>query len=70
MCNEYRKEKKGTKQMFETMRIFPEFMSDTKTTNLVSLEISAKPKQKPTLRYTVLKVQIKDKKNPERSQRK
>ena len=56
--------------MFETMRIFPEFMSDTKTTNLVSLEISAKPKQKPTLRYTVLKVQIKDKKNPERSQRK
>lgn len=43
------------------MRMFPEFMSDTKTTNLVSLEINAKQKQKPTLRYTVLKVQIKDK---------
>ena len=45
------------------MRIFPEFMSDTKTTNLVSLEINAKQKpkkKKPTLRYTVLKVQIKD----------
>ena len=37
-------------------------MSDTKTTNLVSLEINAKQtnKQKPTLRYTVLKLQIKD----------
>lgn len=44
------------------MRIFPKFMSDTKTTNLVSLEINAKQtnKQKPTLRYTVLKLQIKD----------
>lgn len=41
-------------------------MSDTKTTNLVSLEINAKQnkqtKKNPTLRYTVLKLQIKDKK--------
>ena len=44
------------------MRIFPKFMSDTKTTNLVSLEINAKQtnKKKPTLRYKVLKLQIKD----------
>lgn len=34
------------------MRIFPKFMSDTKTTYLVSLEINAKQKQTNKKTYT------------------
>ena len=55
------------------MRIFPEFMSDTKTTNLVSLEINAKQKPKKKKTYTeVHSIESTDQrlKNPERSQRK